>query len=145
MPAICENAVMMAAQVQHYVCRARDFYNGMRLLQEDLTEYKLSSALLGIHSAISYSDALRLGLGCTDISADDHRAAASDLRSRLTSRRMEKTQGASHLEKLLSQKSRIAYSADEARESEVEDIVKRAERFASWAEETARQLQIEGW
>lgn len=136
---------MGAVQVQHYLDRARDFFSGMRLLQDDLKGYKSSSALLAIHSAISYSDALRTGMGCMDVTSEDHRGAVTDLKSRLASRRFEKTQGASHLEKLLSLKGRIAYSADTARESEVEEIVKRAERFASWAEDTGRRLRIEGW
>lgn len=136
---------MGAVQVQHYLGRARDFFSGMRLLRDDMSEYKSSSALLGIHSAISYSDALRTGMGCADVSSDDHRTAVSDLRSRLASRRFERTQGASQLEKLLSLKSWVAYSADATQESKAEEIVKRAERFASWAEDTGRRLQIEGW
>jgi hypothetical protein len=136
---------MMAAQVQQYLSRARDFFGAMRLLSDDLREFGSSSALLGIHSAISYSDALRTGMGCADVAADDHRSAARDLRSRLALRRFEKIQGASHLEKLLSLKSWVSYSAEAARENQIENIVKWAERFASWSEDAGRQLRIEGW
>jgi virulence-associated protein VapD len=136
---------MGAVEVQHYLGRARDFFKGMDLLKDDLAEFRFSSALLGIHSAISYSDALRIGLGCADISSDNHQNAAGDLRSRLASRRFEKQQGANHLERLLSKKSRIAYTSDAAREDEIEDIVKRAKRFAEWAEATGEELRIEGW
>ncbi|MGB6827096.1 MAG: hypothetical protein WBE41_03560, partial [Terracidiphilus sp.] len=110
-----------------------------------LSEYMSSTALLGIHCAISYSDALRTGLGCADVSADDHQSAAHDLRARLSSRRFEKTQGVDRLGKLLSKKSRIAYASDAVKEEEVVDIVKRAKRFAEWAEETGKKLKIEGW
>jgi len=142
---LCENAAMGAVQVQHYLGRARDFFNGMRLLRDDLPKYMSSSALLGIHSAISYSDALRTGMGCADVSSDDHRSAATDLRSRLSSRKFEKMQGAARLGRLLSKKNLIAYTSETRKASEIEEILKQAERFAAWAEETGRQLQIEGW
>jgi hypothetical protein len=131
--------------VQHYLSRARDFLKGMDLLKDDLSEFKSSSALLGIHCAISYSDALRTGMGATDVSSDDHRSAAGDLKSRLEYRKFEKMQGALRLEKLLAKKPRIAYAPEAPRENEIEDIVKHAARFAFWAEETGRQLQIQGW
>ncbi len=136
---------MQVIQVQHYLNRARDFLKGMDLLRDDLTEYKSSCALLGIHCAISYSDALRTGMGCADLTSDDHKTAASDLTTRLMSRKFQKVQGAARLERLLARKNGIAYAAEQARENEVEEIVKQAERFAFWAEETGRQLQIEGW
>jgi len=117
----------------------------MRLLRDDLAEFKSSSALLGIHCAISYSDALRTGMGCADVSSDDHQNAVNDLKLRLASRKFEKMQGAIRLERLLSKKNRIAYASGVPRENEIEDIVKQAERFAFWAEETGRRLQIEGW
>jgi hypothetical protein len=136
---------MVGVQVQHFLDRARDFFNGMRLLRDDLAEFKSSSALLGIHCAISYSDALRTGMGCADVSSDDHQNAVNDLKLRLASRKFEKMQGAIRLERLLSKKNRIAYASGVPRENEIEDIVKQAERFAFWAEETGRRLQIEGW
>jgi len=84
-------------------------------------------------------------MGCTDVSSSDHRNAARDLKSRLISRRVEKLQGVARLERLLSKKDRIAYASEAPKENEIEDIVKQAERFAFWAEETGKRLQIEGW
>jgi len=117
----------------------------MSFLKEDLDEFGSSTALLGIHCAISYSDALRTGMGCVDVSSDDHRNVTSDLRSRLASRKFEKLQGADRLDRLLTRKSLIAYGPDAARESDIKEIVLQAERFALWAEETGRKLEIEGW
>ena len=136
---------MPAIEVQHFLGRARDLLKGMDILRDDLAEYRYSSALLGIHCAISYSDALRYGLGSVKLSSDDHKSAAEDLRSRLASRKFEQLQGADRLEKLLSRKSRVAYSSEATREEEAEEIVKQAQRFARWTEETGRQLRIEGW
>jgi hypothetical protein len=136
---------MAAVEVHTYLSRARDFLKGMDLLKDDLAEYGSPSALLGIHCAISYNDALRTGMGCADVSAEDHHRAARDLKTRLASRRFEKQQGADRLEKLLSKKNRISYASDSAREDEIVGIVRHAERFAEWAEAAGRKLKIEGW
>ena len=136
---------MVAMQFHHYRDRARDFLGGMDLLQDDLDAYRYSSALLGIHGAISYADALRAGMGSKKLSSEDHSQAVEELKSLLNSRGFEQQQGIKHLRVLLSRKSRISYAAATVRKHEVEDIVKRAKRFADWAEETGKALKIEGW
>jgi hypothetical protein len=136
---------MIAIEVQHILGRARDFLKGMDLLKDDLAGFRFSSTLLGIHGAISYCDALRVGLGSASVSSDDHGTAAKDLRSLLASRKFEESRGADRLEKLLSKKSRIAYAREAAGEVEIKQIVQNAERFAAWAESTGKALRIEGW
>jgi hypothetical protein len=116
----------------------------MELLTGD-PEYKSSSALLGIHCAISYSDALRTGMGGGDLTSDDHGSAANDLEKLLASRSFARLEGAEQLRNLLRRKSRIAYSPQVARDNEIEDTLKKAKRFANWAEETGTKLKIEGW
>jgi hypothetical protein len=124
--------------------RARDFLKGMTLLQDD-AEYRYSSALLAIHGAISYSDALRVGLGDTGTSSDNHQNAATELRKQLMLRKYDRQQGISRLEKLLRRKTTIAYSGDSVSEQEVKSIIQQAERFAVWAETTGSELKIERW
>jgi hypothetical protein len=136
---------MIAVRFQHYRDRARDFLDGMKFLQEDLDAFGYSSALLGIHAAISYGDALRVGMGSKKLSAGDHSRSADDLKSLLDSRRCEQQQGVKHYKLLLARKSMISYAAETVRRSEFEDIVKRALRFADWAEETGKAMKIEGW
>jgi len=136
---------MIAVEVQQYRNRVKDFLDGMNYLQDDLDAFAYSSALLGIHGAISYADALRIGLGSKKLSSDDHSRAASKLKSLLDSHRFEQQQGVKHFKLLLSRKSRISYAAEPVRKNEAEDIVKRAKRFADWAEETGKALKIEGW
>ncbi|MGA3370650.1 MAG: hypothetical protein ABSC48_02695 [Terracidiphilus sp.] len=136
---------MAALQVQTYLGRARDFLEGFNLLRDDLDEFRFSSALLGIHCAISYSDALRTGMGCSDVSSEDHRSAADDLKKRLSEDRgVGSLRGVEHLKTLLSKKGRVAYATETVRRDEVEDIVKHARRFADWAEKTGRILKIWG-
>jgi hypothetical protein len=144
---------MSAADIRNYLERARDLFAGMKDLQkadifaseDSLSEYRYSPGLLAIHSAISYSDALRTGMGCEDVSAEDHSSAAPDLRSRLALKRFEEVRGTKHLEFLIGRKNKVEYSRDAVRRAEIEEIVKRAERFARWAEEAGRNLQIVGW
>ena len=133
---------MAAVQVQHYLSRARDFLEGMNFLKDDLA---FSSALLGIHCAISYCDALRIGLGSTKVSSDDHGSAAENLRRCLDDRKFENLRGVENLRKLLSKKSRIAYAPDAVRKYDFEQIVNHTGRFVVWAEETGKKLRIEGW
>ena len=136
---------MGAVQVQHFLSRARDFLEGMNLLKDDLEEFRYSSALLGIHCAISYCDALRIGLGRASVSSDDHRNVVKDLKLLLASRKFEKLQGPDRLAKLISRKGSIAYSPEAASENEIKLIHQHAERFAAWAEATGKELRIEGW
>ena len=144
---------MVAVEVQHFLGRARDFLKGMEnlveeefyVLNEDLVSFKYSPALLGIHGAISYCDALRTGLGSEKLSSDDHGSAIGELKSLLEAKKFEKLQGVDRLGKLLSKKSRIAYAAEATREDEIKQIVQQAERFAAWAEDTGKALKIEGW
>jgi hypothetical protein len=136
---------MGAVQVQHYLGRARDFLKAMELLKEDLTEFKCSSALLGIHGALSYCDALRAGLGSRHLSSEDHRTAPKELRTLLAARKFGNLQAIDRLVKLLSEKSVIAYAPRTISQKSVLEIIQQARRFALWAEATGKQLKIEGW
>jgi len=136
---------MFDIEVRHYLGRARDFLEGMKLLKDDLEVFRFSAALLAIHGAISYSDALRVGLGNDAVFADDHMSAASILRSLLLERRLGNLRGVQRLESLLAKKSRVAYSQSRLDLNEIALIVQNAERFAVWAETVGKELEIGGW
>jgi hypothetical protein len=135
---------MQAVQVQHYLNRARDFLKGMDLLKDDLA-FGYSAALLAVHGAISYADALRAGLESNNVSSDDHQRATADLKRLLTARKYERQDGVERLGRLLSSKSMIAYGAESVGEDRFKLIIQQAERFAVWAERTGKDLGIEGW
>jgi len=101
---------MQEALVQHYLNRAVDMFDAMVLLYGDKA-FRNSSALLAIHSAISYSDALRAGLGDENLSGDGHDKAADTLQAMLA-RYPQHESGVSHLRFLLSRKNVVAYSAN---------------------------------
>lgn len=136
---------MKSVDVQLYLNRARDFLRGMTLLKDDLTEFNYSPALLGIHGAISYCDALRIGLGGKAVSSENHKSAARELKLLLASRECNDKQGIERLRNLLGYKGVVAYSVDRVSEKEIKLIIQHAERFALWAERTGTQLNLEGW
>jgi hypothetical protein len=135
---------MQGRQVQHYIERATDFTRGMKLMSDD-EDHMNSSALLAIHSAISYSDALRAGLGDARLSSDDHRSAADTLQGLLKSTRVKEQKGLRHFKLLLSKKSRVAYSDQPLSLTECKDLITAAERFEVWANQVGKHLNLEGW
>jgi hypothetical protein len=136
---------MPAEQVRHYLQRAKDFLEGMKLTRED-KDYWNSSALLAIHSAVAYSDALRAGLGDQKLSADDHRNAVDVLQQALFAESlMDDMAGFKHLRFLLSKKTLVAYGDRRVEHTEYEALIIKAARFAVWADRIGRRLKIEGW
>ena len=100
---------MAVVDVQLYIARAKDFFSAMQLMRDDEL-YENSTALLAIHSAISYADALRNGLGQMSQQAEDHTKAVNSLLSLLRDRGFGDEAGLTHLKYLLSQKTAISYS-----------------------------------
>lgn len=135
---------MQTGHVQHYLNRADDFLAGMRLVQEEET-CSNASALLAVHSALSYADALRVGLGQDQVSADDHKKAIKVLRKLLAERRLKDSGGIQHLDYLISNKSFVAYGTKELSAVESENMCTKAERFAKWISGVAKELKVEGW
>ena len=135
---------MRTLRVQHYVRRARDFFEGMQLFR-DQDEYQNASALLAVHSAISYSDALRTGLGDACLVADDRPPASVALQRLLIERRFEDLSGLKSLGFLLGMKTAVAYGTRRLDASHVRQLNERAERFQIWAIRTGTYLKIEGW
>jgi hypothetical protein len=135
---------MSAMEVQLYLSRAQDFLEGMILLRED-EQFRSSSALLGIHAAVSYTDALRIGLGDATLASDDHRTAEAALRKLIANKSPSSSDGIDRLKKLVKMKSPIAYGKKRLDRSDYETVYTNAERFAKWARDIGVQLQIEGW
>ncbi len=103
-----------------------------------------SAALLGIHSAISYADALRTALGDTDLSAEDHLKAAARLKQVLAERKVEDVSGVQRFSTLVKQKSAIAYGKNRTSENDLKAIVESCRRFSVWINRMGKQLKVEG-
>jgi hypothetical protein len=111
----------------------------------DSEDHGYACSLLAIHSAISYADALRAGLGDDTLHADDHRNALVALKRLLSERRLADRTGFDHFEYLLSMKSFVAYGGKRLDRKRRQEIATRAERFANWVSKVARGLNVEGW
>ena len=135
---------MSAAQVEHYVRRARDFFEAMQIFRDD-EAFRNTAALLAIHSAISYADALRSALGEPVLRNQDHDRAVDMLQLLLNQRRWKDQTGLDSLAYLLSKKSQISYSERSTDTVMVRSLSVRAERFAKWASNVGSGLKMEGW
>jgi hypothetical protein len=136
---------MSVADIQLFLKRGRDFLEGMRLLGDDAEAYGYSSALLAIHGAISYCDALRAGLGDDKLASDDHSRSSDVLKKLLASRQYGKLEGIEKLSRILGSKSDVAYGRELTQVSKVKSLILQTERFVLWAEATGKELNIEGW
>ncbi|WP_213803828.1 hypothetical protein [Granulicella sp. dw_53] len=136
---------MSAVKVQHHIRRAMDFLEGMKLSARTDEPCWNSSALLAIHSALSYSDALRVGLGDERLSADNHQKAADALQKLLPSNKLDDQTGLGHFRYMLSKKHLVAYGDRRLEHTDYETLFTKAERFAKWADKIGVLLNIEGW
>jgi hypothetical protein len=135
---------MSALIVEHYLQRARDFFLGMRLMRDDGL-YRNSLALLAIHSALSFSDALRAGLGEERLARDSHKQAVDSLRKLLAPKGVKPGNGLNYLKELLASKSGVAYGDKRLSDNELRSLILGAERFSAWANDMGKLLKLEGW
>ncbi len=105
----------------------------MKLCQDGMSEYASAAALLAVHSAISYSDALLIGLGGKRPRGENHRDAITALKRVCTGAKIE-PQGIAHLQKLLSVKTDVSYGEEFVSEVKISALCDAAMRFETWAE-----------
>ncbi|MGD0292414.1 MAG: hypothetical protein ABSB30_01025 [Terracidiphilus sp.] len=124
---------MVKACFTVYYRRATQLAAAMKLCQDGLSAYASAAALLAVHSAISYSDALLIGLGGARPRSENHREAITALKRVCTGARIDR-QGIAHLQRLLSVKTDISYGEKPVDDEKVTALCIAAERFEVWAE-----------
>ena len=135
---------MSAIEVRSYLAKAEDFLDGMKFFAGS-ADHRVSMALLAVHSAISYGDALWVGLGNENKATASHINRKIELEKLLNQIGYKDIQGLKHLDSLIGNKTKIAYSADLLTEKTVTDMAIHAQRFANWAARAANALDAEGW
>jgi hypothetical protein len=141
-----ENPDMRAIEVQTYLAKATDFLDGMKFFAEAQDQrYRYSSVLLAVHSAISYGDALSLGLGRISTASQNHRSRVAELRKLLVERQYKSLNGLNHFESLLRDKTDVAYTSKRITEKQASALIDHAQRFSIWANTVGSALKIEGW
>ena len=112
----------------------------MKLCQDDLSAYASAAALLAVHSAISYSDALLIGFGAKRPRGENHREAITALKHACAGARVDH-QGVPHLQRLLGSKTDVSYGEKQVDSERITALCIAAEKFQVWAE---RILQKRG-
>jgi hypothetical protein len=116
---------MIEACFTVYYRRATQLAGAMKLCQDDLPAYASAAVLLAVHSAISYSDALLIGLGNARPRGESHREAVTALKGTCTK---------AGIQRLLSAKTDISYGDKQIEDEKVTALCIAAERFEVWAE-----------
>jgi hypothetical protein len=131
---------MFDARFTTYHQRATQFASAMKLCQDDLPSYASAAALLAVHSAISYRDALLIGLGNTRPRGENHSEAIPALKRACTFAKIDH-HGIPHLQRLLSVKTDISYGEKQADNERITALCIYAERFQVWAERILQRRQ----
>lgn len=119
--------------VSVYHGRALQLANAMKLCRDDLRAYASAAALLAVHSAISYNDAVLLMLEGRRARTKDHGVAIEAVKRACAKARI-KQEGIQHLTRLLSAKNDVSYGEKRVDDQRVEALCAAAERFQTWAE-----------
>jgi len=124
---------MIEASFTVYYRRATQLADAMKLCRDDLPAYASAAALLAVHSAISYSDALLIGFSGTRPRGENHREAVTALKRACTKAKIDQA-GIKHFQSLASAKTDISYGEKRVDDERVAALCIAAERFQVWAE-----------
>jgi len=112
----------------------------MNLCQDDLSAYDSAAALLAVHSAISYSDALLIELGGARPRGENHREAVTALKRACTKAKIDQ-HGIKHFESLVSAKTDISYGDKPVNEVRIAALCEAAKRFETWSERVLQRRE----
>jgi len=117
---------------ENFQSRGEQMLDAMKLLQYDIQHYAAGVALLAVHSAIAFNDAVQVKLAGKWLKDADHKRTASYTR-KLCSDQGHTTAGIAHLEKLLARKNDYSYSNTIIDDETAYAAGIHAERFQAWA------------
>lgn len=113
--------------------RAREFADAMRLCNDDIRSYASAVALLAVHSAISYNDALLIKLTGVRPKGDNHNSVIHSAKRACEKANVDPA-GIKHLEKLLGAKTEVSYGDHKVGTEYAQTLNIAAERFQAWVE-----------
>jgi len=128
-------------RISVYHGRALQLADAMKLCRDDLTAYAAAAALLAVHSAISYNDALLVKLSGQRPRGRDHKQAVRAIVKVCNTTGIPKD-GIQHLDKLLNAKSDVSYGETEVDNERVAALCLAAEQFHAWAEPLLRDDEV---
>jgi hypothetical protein len=95
------------------------------------SQYTAALALVSIHCAIAFNDALLVKLTGHHVSSADHMQAVGLTRKQCSSRKIGH-KGLRHLEELIRAKTRVSYSDEKTTYEAADRLAVASERFESW-------------
>jgi hypothetical protein len=116
-----------------YRDRGSQLAKAMRLCRDNHPAYPSAAALLAVHSAIAYNDAVQIKLTGNRSRSQDHGQAIAAIRRACGTAKIE-PRGAAHLGKLLSMKTDVSYGDKEVDKQLADTLCVAADRFEAWAE-----------
>lgn len=105
----------------------------MKLCWSDLSSYSAAAALLAVHSAISYNDALLIKLTGRRPRGRDHKQAVRAI-IRACEKAAIPADGIEHLRELVNAKAEVSYDEGEVNDERVHILCLAAEQFYGWVE-----------
>jgi hypothetical protein len=111
--------------------QAEELLSAMKLLMDDVVAYKSAVALLAVHCAIAFNDAVLVKLTGSVHKGQDHAEAGRKTRNECRKKKID-TNGVQHLEKLITHKTIYSYSGM-VDFRKAQDAADKAEKFANWA------------
>jgi hypothetical protein len=124
-----------------YRARAEEFWSAMEHLGEyDVEKFAAAVALLAVHCAISYADALFVDLKAQRCDEQNHSDAIAELLKLCASRKMDDS-GVAHFRWLVSRKNDVAYLEKRLDINQVKLARVKAGRFAIWVQKHLRAAQ----
>jgi hypothetical protein len=103
-----------------------------RKLMADSPEYSSALALVSIHCAIAFSDALLVKFTGHHEPRKNHMSAVGKVRKQCSSRHLS-ARGVAHLEELLRAKTKVSYSKERTPYELASRLAIASERFEAWA------------
>ena len=119
--------------VSVYHGRALQLANAMKLCWADSSSYAAAAALLAVHSAISYNDALLIKLTGKRPRGRDHKQAVKAIITACDKAAIPRA-GIQHLKELVDAKSEVSYGEEEADNERIHVLCLAAEQFYRWVE-----------
>ncbi|MFZ0690184.1 MAG: hypothetical protein WA891_08065 [Acidobacteriaceae bacterium] len=112
--------------------RALQMSDAMKLLEDDLANYASAVALLAVHSAIAWNDAVQIRLTGNRVKYRNHKQTADHTRRICGSHGID-VSGIRHFEALLGSKNAVAYDETMILEPAADKARTHALRFETWA------------
>jgi hypothetical protein len=118
-----------------YLEKGRKFRRDAEAMHRQLGAFSGSSvAVLSIHAAIAYADALTIRAAGRKSKSGDHRDAESFLASVLALRSSDDKAALKAFRALLSRKDEVSYTDDMATDLDADTMLVRLTLFAKWAD-----------